>query len=149
MHVPLQPLMRSPLSRSQTPTAPRRAVGFFRSGRATSCLVSLITQPTSDWPSFNLGQPFQPSTEVKVNLRLKNVNAAFQCSMWKFRSKTRSLQTHEFPPFIQIKSNYSAFSTHDAQHLSEIPSNSSFQESSKFLDGALFIQHLDSNRCRI
>jgi hypothetical protein len=26
--------MRSPLSRSQTPTAPRRAVGFFRSGRA-------------------------------------------------------------------------------------------------------------------
>ena len=37
MHVPSQPLMRSPLSRFQTPTAPRRAVGFFRSGSPPSC----------------------------------------------------------------------------------------------------------------
>ena len=30
MHAPSQPLMRSPLSRSQTPTVPRRASRFFR-----------------------------------------------------------------------------------------------------------------------
>jgi hypothetical protein len=42
----------------------------------------LITQLTSDWPRFILGQPFQPSTGVKVNGMPKNVNAAFQCSMW-------------------------------------------------------------------
>jgi hypothetical protein len=149
MHVPLQPLMRSPLSRSQTPTAPRRAVGFFRSGRATSCLVSLITQPTSDWPSFNLGQPFQPSTRVKVNLRLKNVNAAIQCSVWKSRSKTAVLQILSHCSIEGEFLNLSSFSTCDSQRLSKIPSNSSFRESSKFLDGTLFLQHLDKNRCRI
>ena len=149
MHVPLQPLMRSPLSRSQTPTAPRRAVGFFRSGRAPSCLVSLITQLTSDWPSFNLGQPFQPSTEVKVNLRLKNVNAAIQCSVWKSRSKTAALQILYRCPIKGEFLNLASFCTRDSQRLSEIPSNSSFEESSKFLDGRLFLQHLDNNTCRI
>ena len=82
MHVPSQPLMRSLLSQFQTPTAPRRAVGFFRFGSSPSCPGFLITQPTSDRPRFILGQPFQPSTGVKVNGRLKNVNAAIQCSMW-------------------------------------------------------------------
>jgi hypothetical protein len=43
------PLMRSPLLRFQTPTAPRRAVGFFGFGGSTSCLAEGITQPTSDW----------------------------------------------------------------------------------------------------
>ncbi len=149
MHVPLQPLMRSPLSRSQTPTAPRRAVGFFRSGRAPSCLDSLITQPTSDWPSFNLGQPFQPSTEVKVNLRLKNVNAAIRCSMWKSRSKTASAQILYADSIKDELLHWAWFCTCDAQRLREIPSNSSFAESSKFLDGALILQHLDNNRCQI
>jgi hypothetical protein len=32
------PLMRSLLSQSQTPTAPRRAVGFFRSGCSAACV---------------------------------------------------------------------------------------------------------------
>jgi hypothetical protein len=40
--------MRSPLSRFQTPTSPRRAVGFFGSGYPASFLVGLITQLTLD-----------------------------------------------------------------------------------------------------
>jgi hypothetical protein len=52
-HAPSQPLMRSPLSRSQTPTTPRRAVGFFRSGCSSGCPAELITQPTSDRQKFN------------------------------------------------------------------------------------------------
>src|SRR5208282_775799 len=52
-HAPSQPLMRSPLSRSQTPTTPRRAVGFFRSGCPLGYPSELITQPTSDWQKFN------------------------------------------------------------------------------------------------
>jgi hypothetical protein len=43
------PLMRSPLSQSQTPTSPRRAVGFFRSGCPAGYPAELITQSTSDW----------------------------------------------------------------------------------------------------
>jgi len=34
------------------PTAPRRAVGFFRSGCSSGCPAELITQLTSDWQSF-------------------------------------------------------------------------------------------------
>jgi len=61
IHAPLQPLMRSPLSRFQTPTAPRRAVGFFRSGCSRSHPLEPIARPTSDWPVL-FCQPFQPST---------------------------------------------------------------------------------------
>src|SRR5437660_4169211 len=42
-------LMRSLLSQSQTPTTPRRAVGFFGFGCPTSCPAELITQSTLDW----------------------------------------------------------------------------------------------------
>jgi len=41
------PLMRSLFSQFQTPTAPRRAVGFFRSGCPSGCPAWLITQSTS------------------------------------------------------------------------------------------------------
>jgi len=41
------PLMRSLFSQSQTPTAPRRAVGFFRSGCPSGYPAWLITQSTS------------------------------------------------------------------------------------------------------
>jgi len=51
------PLMRSLLSQSRTPTEPRRSVGFFRSGRLASRLAWLITQSTSDWLVL-LCQPF-------------------------------------------------------------------------------------------
>src|SRR5271157_5679062 len=43
------PSMRSLLSQSQTPTGPRRAVGFFGSGCPAGCPAKLITQSTSDW----------------------------------------------------------------------------------------------------
>jgi hypothetical protein len=39
--------MRSLFSQSQTPTAPRRAVGFFRFGCPSGCPAWLITQSTS------------------------------------------------------------------------------------------------------
>src|ERR1700691_317886 len=58
---------------------PRRLAGFFGSGRPSSCPVERITQLTSDWLSFNLSQPFQPSTGAKLNPVAENVNAAFQC----------------------------------------------------------------------
>jgi hypothetical protein len=43
------PLMRSLLSQFQTPTGPRRAVGFFGSGCPTGYPAKPITQSTSDW----------------------------------------------------------------------------------------------------
>jgi hypothetical protein len=43
---------RFPLSQFQTPAPPRRAVGFFGSGRRASRPALRITQPTSDWPLF-------------------------------------------------------------------------------------------------
>gem|GEM_PF-7053978 len=48
-HAPPQPSMRSLLSQFQTPTDPRRPVGFFGSGCPASCPAELITQSTSDW----------------------------------------------------------------------------------------------------
>jgi len=41
--------MRSPLSQFQTPTTPRRVVGFFRFGVPVGCPTGLITQSTSGW----------------------------------------------------------------------------------------------------
>jgi len=64
------PLMRSLLSQSQTPTAPRRAVGFFRSGRLAGCPARLITQSTSG-PQVLLRCPFQPSTETTLTEKQK------------------------------------------------------------------------------
>ena len=51
-HAPSQPLMRPPLSRFQTPARSRKLAGFFGFGCAASHLVTLITQPTLDWPLF-------------------------------------------------------------------------------------------------
>src|ERR1039457_279601 len=72
--------MRSPLSRSQTPTAPRRAVGFFRSG----CPVGLPRRADHSayfgLAKFYLSQPFQPSTGATLESCLKIVNARFQCN---------------------------------------------------------------------
>ena len=79
IHAPLQPLMRSPLSRLQTPTAPRRAVGFFRSGCPLGHPLEPIARPTSDWPVL-FCQPFQPSTHVKIKAVTLSVNARFWCN---------------------------------------------------------------------
>src|SRR5947209_20490398 len=70
------PLMRSLLSQSQTPTAPRRAVGFFRSDCLTGCPAVLITQSTSDWLIL-FCQPFQPSTEATLTEHAKMSTQTF------------------------------------------------------------------------
>jgi ribonuclease HI len=60
--------MRSLFSQSQTPTAPRRAVGFFRSGCLAGCPARLITQSTSGQQGL-FRCPFQPSTEATLTER--------------------------------------------------------------------------------
>jgi hypothetical protein len=57
-YAPSRPSMRSLLSQFQTPTTPRRAVGFFGSGRSLGRPNELITQLTLDWPTFLLTNPF-------------------------------------------------------------------------------------------
>jgi len=53
-YAPSRPLMRSLLSQFQTPTTPRRAVGFFGSGHSPGHPSELITQLTLDWLRFIL-----------------------------------------------------------------------------------------------
>jgi hypothetical protein len=57
-YAPSRPLMRSLLSQFQTPTTPRRAVGFFGSGHSPGHPSDLITQLTLDWLRFILANPF-------------------------------------------------------------------------------------------
>src|SRR5271167_3935666 len=57
-YAPSRPLMRSLLSQFQTPTTPRRAVGFFGSGHSPGHPSELITQLTLDWLTFILANPF-------------------------------------------------------------------------------------------
>jgi hypothetical protein len=57
-YAPSRPSMRSLLSQFQTPTTPRRAVGFFGSGRPLGRPNELITQLTLDWLLFILANPF-------------------------------------------------------------------------------------------
>jgi hypothetical protein len=64
------PLMCSLLSQSQTPTAPRSAVGFFRFGCLAGCPARLITQSTSGLQIL-LRCPFQPSTEITLTEKQK------------------------------------------------------------------------------
>jgi hypothetical protein len=73
------PLMRSLLSQSLTPTNPRRSVGFFRSGRLASRLARLITQSTSDWLSIIV--PTLSTVDAsKVTRVMRKVNAKFWCN---------------------------------------------------------------------
>src|ERR1700682_5409296 len=57
-HAPSQPLMRSLLSQFQTPTAPRRAVGFFGFGSPASCLADPDHPVYFGRPRFILANPF-------------------------------------------------------------------------------------------
>ena len=72
--------MRSPLSRSQTPTPPRRAVGFFRSGCSSGCPIELDHSAYFGLAKFYLSQPFQPSTRATLEICSKIVNALFRCN---------------------------------------------------------------------
>src|SRR5271165_3280393 len=75
------PLMRSLLSQSQTPTAPRRAVGFFRSGGLAGCPARLITQSTSG-PQILFRCPFQPSTEITLTEKQKTSTQTIGAIAW-------------------------------------------------------------------
>ena len=68
------PLMRSLLSQSQTPTSPRRAVGFFRSGRPAGYPAELITQSTSDWLIL-----FEPILSIVDGAKVKRLVDHCQC----------------------------------------------------------------------
>ena len=70
--------MRSLFSQSQTPTAPRSAVGFFRFGCPSGYPAWLITQSTSGQQVL-FRYPFQPSTDANLESCPKIVNAHFQC----------------------------------------------------------------------
>jgi len=73
------PLMRSLLSQFQTPTAPRRAVGFFRSGRLTGRPALLITQSTLDRLSI-IVPTLSTVDGSNLNRATKKVNANFWCN---------------------------------------------------------------------
>src|ERR1700694_144999 len=62
MHAPSRPLMRSLLLQFQTPTAPRRAVGFFGSGCRAGCPAELDHPVYFALAKFYFSQPFRPST---------------------------------------------------------------------------------------
>ena len=72
------PLMRSLFSQSQTPTAPRRAVGFFRSGCPSGCPAWLITQFTSGQLFYLLSLSTVDGSYL--NRAFINVNANYWCS---------------------------------------------------------------------
>ena len=75
MHAPSQPLMRSPLSRFQTPAPPRKSQPVFSGLDALQ--VTLLSRPLSllQIGKFLFRQSFQPSTSNKLNNWLINVNA--------------------------------------------------------------------------
>ena len=74
MHAPSQPLMRSPLSRYQTPTAPRRNSRFFQVWSPFRSPCRADHSAYSDWQDL-FRQSFQPSTRHKLNSCLIDVNA--------------------------------------------------------------------------
>jgi hypothetical protein len=75
-HAPSQPLMRSLLSQSQTPTAPRRAVGFFRFG-CPSKLPWRADHPAYFGLTNNLANPFSRRRERTLSFGVADVNAPF------------------------------------------------------------------------
>jgi hypothetical protein len=75
IHVPSQPLMRSPLSRSQTPAPPRRVSGFFRVWLPLQVTLTSRSLSLLRTGKFYFANSFQPSTEDKLNSCLNEVNA--------------------------------------------------------------------------
>src|SRR6266849_4086699 len=98
------PLMRSLLSQSQTPTTPRRAVGFFRFG------WPLGLPRWADHPAYFgltkvlLSQSFRPSTGANVNSCLRVVNAPFQCNRRMRRACAEQAQPLEQLTLIESES---------------------------------------------
>jgi hypothetical protein len=80
MHAPSQPLMRSPLSRSQTPTAPSQSRRFFQVWLPVGLPFRADHSAYFGLAKFYLSQPFQPSTEANLESCSRIVNARFQCN---------------------------------------------------------------------
>src|SRR5258708_37678618 len=74
------PLMRSPLSRSQTPTAPRRGRRFFQVWLLFGLPFRADHSTYFGLAKFYLSQLFQPSTEANLESSSRIVNAPFQCN---------------------------------------------------------------------
>jgi hypothetical protein len=111
IHAPPQPLVRSPLSRCQTPTAPRRAVGFFGFGCSAGCPAGHFARLTSDWPVL-FCQPFQPSTHAKIKARRYHVNARFWCNCGNPADKSPTLNWKRSALFPVLTLKFGA-----AQHI--------------------------------
>jgi hypothetical protein len=77
------------LSQVQTPTPPRRAVGFFGSGRSPGHPSELITQLTLDWPLFILANPF--SRDLGYALAASSCEGAHSVEYAPSRPLMRSL----------------------------------------------------------
>ena len=113
-YAPSRPLMRSLLSQFQTPTTPRRAVGFFGSG------CSLSRPSRTDHPAYfglanvYFGQPFQPSTGAKVNTSLIIVNADYWCKLRRNNFSTKMHRIEELA-LIECGNGIPAFPQHYAQ----------------------------------
>ena len=92
------PLMRSLLSQFRTPTTPRRAVGFFRSGRPAGRPAWLITQ------SFGLARFIVPTLstvdEIDINRELENVNANYWCNSYRHSCAKLEIQMLTIQMFI-------------------------------------------------
>src|SRR5258708_39554996 len=78
--------MRSPLSQFQTPTTPRRVVGFFRFGVPAGCPTGLITQSTSDWLIL-----FEPTLSIVDGAKVKRLAVGCQC---RFSVQTPNVVPH-------------------------------------------------------
>src|SRR5579859_2811047 len=89
------PLMRSLLSQSQTPTDPRRSVGFFRSGYLAGRPARLITQSTSDWLSIivptlsTVDASYLNRGFIKVNAKFWCKGGVRSCAYWKMQTVVR------------------------------------------------------------
>jgi hypothetical protein len=66
--------MRSPLSQFQTPTTPRRVVGFFRFGGPAGYPTGLITQSISGWLIL-----FEPTLSIVDAAKVKRFTNGCQC----------------------------------------------------------------------
>ena len=114
-YAPSRPLMRSLLSQFQTPTTPRRAVGFFGSG------CSLSRPSRTDHPAYfglanvYFSQPFQPSTGAKVNTSLIIVNADYWCKLRPKQLQTQRSQVVEAACAYRMWKSYSRLS-HNIMH---------------------------------
>jgi hypothetical protein len=88
-------LMRSPLSRFQTPTAPRRDCRFFQVWWPSRSPRQADHSAYFELAKSYFGEPFQPSTEVTLNIYFRAVNAAFQCNAWDSGARPANRQSVE------------------------------------------------------